>query len=519
MHRTWTNNDKLFSFKAIHESSNSHTKSLVNNTKPYPIKPSKNVIPKDLNLQKIFSNMLKTSQDFTNYYSFSIIDSNLENNSRRKLFKKIREYFISNLIEYKIYYKTILLFDIITIENEKIKLLDSIEEIAIGALILSIKFNYDENKMFSMKKLLKFYGENVFTLNKIFDIERKALKIINYFLNYSTPMCFLEFFLLNGIIYNIDELNQSDYHRIYTKIENVLEKLMEESNNYLKYNFFYLTCAVVSYTRQIFHLERWPLSLKKVFSVDFSIFEKEYNTFFALREKLKEIKPNNKNNYNYSTYQCHQNKDLVFNKNKKVVFLDIKKINDDNNNKDNSINYKNNCSIYRKNNFKTINHCNGNIINININNISLNSIYSASTSKNIKPNNFLYNSSYNSTYNSSNNTINNDSQRSIRKYKYEGVYRKSISKNKNRFINLNSSNYKLKNNLEEIKEVKDFIELKTYISPNKRRKSRYLNKREKKENDYYKLKEEDSKYKYQNPYYNENNNNDNYIYNPDNINF
>ena len=74
----------------------------------------------------------------------------------------------------------------------------------------------------------------------------------------------MEFFLLNGIIYITDYLNLSEYSKIYYQIENVLEKIMEESNRYLKYNFFYLACSIVSFSRQIFHLEKWPFSLKRV---------------------------------------------------------------------------------------------------------------------------------------------------------------------------------------------------------------------------------------------------------------
>ena len=82
MHRTWTNNDKFTFFKSVHEPSNSQTKSLHNIDKyiiPYPIKPSRNIIPKDLNLQKIFTTMIKSSQDLTNYYSFIFNDFSMDN--------------------------------------------------------------------------------------------------------------------------------------------------------------------------------------------------------------------------------------------------------------------------------------------------------------------------------------------------------------------------------------------------------------------------------------------------------
>ena len=211
MHRTWTNNDKFKYANSIHKYSNTKTKTFLISEKylnPCPIKSSKSIIPKDLNLELIFTTMLKSSYDLNIMYSNLTSTVNIDIFSRKRIFRRIREYFISNLIEYKIYFKTILLFDIISIENERIKLLNNFEEIALGALMLSIKFNYDENKMFSMKKFLKFYGEQNYTLNDIIEIERKTLKIVHYFLNYTTPMCFLEFFILNGIIYNVDNLSQ-----------------------------------------------------------------------------------------------------------------------------------------------------------------------------------------------------------------------------------------------------------------------------------------------------------------------
>jgi len=226
MHRTWTSKDKFTYVKAIHKSNYSQQKSLrlSSGITPYPIKPSQNMIPKDLNLQQIFTNMIKSSLDLSKKYSSSINNNDIDTNentnnfsSRKIILKKIRDFFLFYNIEYKIYFKSILLYDIISIENENKKLLSSEEEIALGALILSIKFNYDENKMFSMKKFLKLYGEQVYSLSEIIDIERKALLTINHFLNFTTPMCFLEFFLINGIIYNIDNLSKDNYSKIYIK--------------------------------------------------------------------------------------------------------------------------------------------------------------------------------------------------------------------------------------------------------------------------------------------------------------
>ena len=510
MRRTWTNNSKFTYHKYFRKNNNSQAKTFHYKEKyipPYPIKPYKYIIPKDLNLQKIFSTMLKLSIEQAKYYSFSSIL--IDNNYRKIILKQIREYFLYSHIDYKIYFKTILLFDIILVQNEKYKLLNSIEEITLGALILSIKFNYDENKMFSMKKFVLFYGEQIFNLNDIIEIERKALKTINYFLNFASPMCFLEFFMLNGIIYNIDYLNQNDYYKIYNQIEVVLDKIMEDSNNYLKYNFFYLACSVVSYCRNIFNLEKWPLSLKNVFSIDFNEFQSVYKANFEIKEKIvenenrKEIKTynNKKNVYNNSTYN-YNNKDIIINGNNNVVLLDFKNLNQ------NIKNYKiNSNNIYKKNNFKTINHYNNNIINININNVSLNSIYSSNNNNNNSNienyinkidnyNLYRYNSSNNSNYkfHNKNKSLNNI---------YDNNFKKNLSKNKyeNKCENINKNNTKLTSNLVEIKEIKDLNERKTYFSPKKRKRIHY-----------YVLKNDEK-----NKDDNENNKKDNYMKNSDNI--
>jgi hypothetical protein len=342
MDRTWTNKNKFTYVKTITKRNNNSLAKSVHikeeDTKSCPIKTSKNIIPKDLNLEKIFTNMLKSSQDLIK--NCSLLNKSYYNlnafrlkNLRKEMLQKIREFFIFYKIEYKIFFKAILLYDFISIENEKKKILTSAKEIALGALILSIKFNYDENKMFSMKKFLNFSGEQTFSLSDIINIERKALMAINYYLNFTTPMCFLEFFLLNGIIYNTDDLSQKDYCKIYNQVEKILENIMEESNLYLKYNFFYLACSVVSYCRKIFNLENWPNMLKKVFSVDFSFFQKEYNFFFNKKEDNNNENTNNNeklntsNNenkiYSHKTYNINNNnrKDISINRNNNIFFL------------------------------------------------------------------------------------------------------------------------------------------------------------------------------------------------------
>ena len=500
MYRTWTSKDKFTYVKAIHKSNYSQQKSLRRSSDitPYPIKPSQNMIPKDLNLQQIFTNMIKSSLDLSKKYSSSInnidTDINVNDFSRKIILKKIKDFFLFYNIEYKIIFKTILLYDIITIENENRKFLSSAEEIALGALILSIKFNYDENKMFSMKKFLKLYGEQVYSLSDIIAIERKALLTISHFLNYTTPMCFLEFFLINGIIYNIDNLNKDNYSKIYVEIENILQNIMEESNNYLKYNFFHLACAIVAFCREKFNLEKWPKTLQKVFSVDFNLFQNEFRRFFIKNEN------NNNRIYDNRTYNYSNKKNNINGNNNNIFLLNFENLENDN---DNDINSNNNDSksissrhnyFKNKNNYsnKTIDRYN-NIINININNVSFNNIYNNSNK---------YKNYYNDEQNMDNNSILNRSQNArnfstvyYNNMKKNYIYKYNISslqnnlrkdKNKNNedinsilnnSINLDSELPEIK---EEVKELTDLPQKNIYNSPAKKPKNYfYITKKEK----------------------------------------
>ena len=508
MHRTWTSKDKFTYVKAIHKSNYSQQKSLrlSSGITPYPIKPSQNMIPKDLNLQQIFTNMIKSSLDLSKKYSSSInntdidINVNVNDFSRKIILKKIRDFFLFYNIEYKIIFKTILLYDIITIENEKRKLLSSLEEIALGALILSIKFNYDENKMFSMKKFLRLYGEQVYSLSDIIDIERKALLTINHFLNYTTPMCFLEFFLINGIIYNIDNLNKDNYSKIYIEIENILLKIMEESNIYLKYNFFHLACAIVAFCRETFNLEKWPRTLQKVFSVDFNLFQNEFKRFFIKNEN------NNNRIYDNRTYNYSNKKNNINGNNNNIFLLNFENLENDNDINNNNIdNISNNDSksissrhnYFKKNktnyNNKTIDRYN-NIINININNVSFNNIYNNSNK---------YKNYFNNEQNMNNHSILNRSQNARN---FSSIYYNNMKKNYIYKYNITSLHNNLRNDIknknyedinsifndsinldselpeikEEAKEMTDLPQKNIYNSPKKKPKNHfYITKKEK----------------------------------------
>jgi len=444
MLRTTTNKNtkKLIYFKILPKSnkilSNSFRHMTDNKFESYPIKPSKNIIPKDISLQKIFAIMKKSSQDLSKSYSHLINKYNINNTSRKTIINKIKDFIIHNHIDSKILFKAILLLDILLIENEIKKLLINNEEIALGALILTLKFNYIENKMISMKNFIRFYEDKIYTLQHLFDIERKCLKTVNYYLNYTTPMCFLEFFLINGIIYNTDLISSDDYYKIYIEVDNTLEQIMENSNSYLKYNFFNIACSIVAHCRNKFKLEKWPSSLKRIFGIEFSTFETEYNHFFVNKENYN-TNENKKDNFS-------NNKNIIINGNNNNFFL----LNIQGQKAENDINTTmTNFSLYNKYSGKMFKN-NKNIINIHINNYSNNNIFSTINNSIVSPSQQKEKTKLTKNlnglhYNYNNNNIgsyNNKNYTNLYDYSYQNEI---INENeKNNFINNIKSHNKTK---------------------------------------------------------------------------
>ena len=316
-----------------------------------PIKPHQNIISNDINLHKIFLVQKASSQNINKIFDIKY-NNNMLNLNRRKILYKIKEFLYLYNIDYKIYYKTILLYDIILIENENKKFLSN-DEIALGALVLSVKFNYIENKMISIKKFLNLYDNRIYTLEHLIKIERICLYLAKYHLTYNSPMCFLEFFFINGIIFNTDFIKEDNVNKLYNKVEIILEKIMEESNNYLKYNFFYLICSIVAYVRENFELEKWPTPLQKIFGIDFINFKKEYDSLF-----LK----NNKGNIYFNN-----NKEIIIKGNNNTILLNFQNRNNNNTLSKSTSNF----NLYQKKSHNLNNKYCNNIINININNFSV----------------------------------------------------------------------------------------------------------------------------------------------------
>ena len=320
-----TNNSNINQFSFFNHknkcSINIHIKDNQKYNKCYSVKPSSYMMPKDIILKDIFQNAIRTSNEYIKKYDINI-SYNFNNNNnldRKYIFEKIKKFIFINHINYNIFGKTIYLYDLLFFLKEKS--LSKIKNvtyfynlpnlsIALIAFILVLKFNKEENKMISLKKFIKNFEERDerIKFNEVCEMEIIALQIINYNLTFQTPFSFMELFLINGIIFNEDCIHSDLSFNIYELVNETLENIMESSNEYFKYNYFYLCCCVIMYVREKFKISRWPRALEITFDVNYSQFSDIYNIFFIKKNKNNN---NNNNSSNKNNIKSFYNADII----------------------------------------------------------------------------------------------------------------------------------------------------------------------------------------------------------------
>ena len=260
-----------------------------NNIIPYSIKPINLIINNDINIKDLLKNMMKIilSQDYNKYY-ISLTDKEIV--LRKKYVLKFREFVYFLRLNSIIIFHSIFIFDILICLNKLKKnyLELNFSTMSLGAVILSIKFLTNQNG-FNYKKLKYYNSEIIYTFNDLFEIELKCLILLNYKLNFYNPYFFMEFLLLNGIVFNTDNIKMEDSSKVYASSVNILEQMMIKSNEYVKYNPFLLSSGIVGYCRGKFNIEIWPEFFYKIFGIKYKNINNEFSfidKIFYNKEKL-----------------------------------------------------------------------------------------------------------------------------------------------------------------------------------------------------------------------------------------
>ena len=318
--RNYSNNSNYNEIFFYNNRNNQIINDIEENTKYkkcYSIKPSIYMMPKDVIIKDIFHNQLMNSNEFIKKYIINSYINNNSNRDRKYILRKIKKFIILNRFDYNIYEKAIYFYDLLFFQKDKIyniySYFNSLSNlsIAIISFILILKFNNKESKMISLKKILNFFEEEdeKLTVNEVFHMEVVTLKLIDYNLTFQTPFSFMELFLINGIIFNDDDINSELSFNIYEFVNETLESIMECSNHYFKYNYFYLCCSIIMFIREKFKINSWPKTLEITFGINYEQFYETYNALFKKRsqnnkykegKKSKENKNNIKNVFNFN---------------------------------------------------------------------------------------------------------------------------------------------------------------------------------------------------------------------------
>ena len=288
--------------------------------KYYSVKPSIYTIPKDINLKDIFQQEKKTYKDKIRLYSYYHVNDDT-NENRKQIFSKIKKIIEDKRVNFDIYIKTIYLYDLICIKKEYVEseFKDKFKStpnilIALTAFILIMKFNYVESKMTRLKKILEYFGDFDIHLKDIYEMEIFILKLIDYELSFQTPLSYLELLLINGIVFSEDYLQSDSSFNIYELAKESLENIMEKSNEYFKYDYFYLSCSIISFVRDKAKINKWPKALEFNFGTKFEEFYDVYKIFF---QKNNEKVENSK--FTRSKERNFHNSDIINIKNLKNI--------------------------------------------------------------------------------------------------------------------------------------------------------------------------------------------------------
>ena len=240
----------------------------------YSLKPQHLSIPKDVSTINIFQSLIKdVNSTFTD--NPKIIElTHILIKSRLNIITKFKRFIAKYRLSPKTLFLAVYIMD--TLIARKTNL--SLDKIGLGAIILAVKFIDIDGTAPTMNQF-KEVSENIrLSIKEMILIEIECIKKLDYILSFPTPLSFIQIFLVNGIVFNTDMQNvNSISSNIYQLPCQILDGIMEESAVYYQYKPFYLACACVALSREIYGLNVWSIVFEKVFGLTFDMFQNVFN--------------------------------------------------------------------------------------------------------------------------------------------------------------------------------------------------------------------------------------------------
>ena len=255
------------------------------------LKPQKFNLPKDISPINPFWEMIKKLNN-----TFELMPKKVELKKsdliiRKELILEMKHFINKYRLNPNSLYHCVYIMDKLLAMNINLNL----EKIAIGSLLLSIKFNDLDGRIPPSRRfeqiLISTHKMNSTELNLI---EIECLKKLNYNLSEPQPLYFIYIFLLNGIIFNndfendyLDEKKKTFYCSIYSKPIEIYEEIINLSGEYFQYHPLYIACACIAISRELYNLQPWNSIFESVFKIDLKDF---LNIFNFVKEKHKEYR-------------------------------------------------------------------------------------------------------------------------------------------------------------------------------------------------------------------------------------
>ena len=299
----------------------------------------------------LFKAMIKSSNKLYENIKKNNLSWNYRVKKRKYYIKKINEFF--NKFKFKIstFYIFIFLMDYIFIKKDNaIKYHLKNEDIILGTLFHSIKFNEDYINIPSLKEISNYiFPSNYFSIDKLKLIEIKCLQILNYEIIYYTNYDYLTFFF---------NLNVNYSQKLKKECFQILNTLIQNSNEYIFIETYSLCIGILNYANEKLTNQKNDINLINIIKFPNNI---KIHSFIENNLKLNEQKNHNVLNHNnrikkiISKFKNHS-QSLIRNQiNQRKKFITISNDLTLNSKSPSMIKYKRNSSISTSSDDKNLN--------------------------------------------------------------------------------------------------------------------------------------------------------------------
>lgn len=203
-----------------------------------------------------------------NNTQFKFIIKDIKDKDRAFLIKKISKVIEKFSYSQFSYYSAIQLMDII---RQKIKIKLSIEDIAIGSLIIAIKFNENYNDICSLKAVQSAFESKFYYSNDLLrELEMLCLKCIDHDLNIVSPFIALEHIISRNILFPSDNPKESFKQlteRLSNEARELLGKIVKKTYMYIKYDAFLLSLSIICFIRHKNDMPKWNEVFVSLYSI------------------------------------------------------------------------------------------------------------------------------------------------------------------------------------------------------------------------------------------------------------